>query len=179
MRNLLLVVYLTWFCVLSAQAQQPTPKAEIYSGYSLLRMDGDFNTRTLNGWQVSVDTGFPRRFGFEIAGDVSGHYGKYNMHTATVGPRFKLSAKAATIYSHFMYGVAQVRGDLSRSLIATNRRSETSFANQIGFGFALKVNDRVAICPIRFDLFITGWGRDQSQLHTRYSSGLVFRFGKK
>jgi hypothetical protein len=179
MRYFFLLVYVTWLCTLSVNAQQQTPKAEVYSGYSFLRMDGDFNTRNLNGWQLSVNTGFPRKIGFEIAADFTGHYGKFNMHTATVGPRFILRAKAATVYSHFMYGVAHIRGDLNQSLIASNKRSETSFTDEIGFGFDIKVNDRVAICPMRFDIFLTRWGKDQSQLHTRYSSGLVFRFGKK
>ena len=179
MRNLLLVVFALLLGALSVEGQQKNPKAELYGGYSFVHLDDDIDARNVNGWQLSVNSGFPRKFGFEIAADFSGHYGKFDMHTATVGPRFLGRFKSFTFYSHFMYGMAQIRGDLKSTKLMTNKRSETSFANSIGLGIDIQVNERVALCPFRYDVILSNWGDKQSQLHLRYSSGLVFRFGKK
>src|SRR5215211_2164183 len=132
MRNLLLVVLALWSCLLSVNGQQKASQAELYGGYSFIQLDDDIDARNVNGWQLSVNSGFPRKFGFEIAADFSGHYGKFDMHTATVGPRFLARFKPFTFYSHFMYGIAQVRGDLKSSKIMIDKRSDTSFANSFG-----------------------------------------------
>ena len=67
LRNLVSIILLFWLASLSAVAQD-FPKAEIFGGYQLTRLDGT----TLNGWNAALTGNLNHWFG--VTGDLSGAY---------------------------------------------------------------------------------------------------------
>ena len=84
MRKLASLILLLWLASLSAAAQD-FPKAEIFGGYQLTRLDGT----TLNGWNAALTGNLNHWFG--VTGDFSGAYKSqggvdFRNYTYTFGP---------------------------------------------------------------------------------------------
>jgi opacity protein-like surface antigen len=178
MRKVILVITLLLLLSPQAVAQDDTPKAEVFGGYSYA--GGNFH-----GWNASLTGNVNKWFG--LTADFSGHYGgaidedgfdeKQRVHSYLFGTRFAVRKKRVTAFAHTLVGASTLKTELT----GFGQRftfSDTGFALVIGGGLDIKVNDRVAIRAIQFDYLRTGFF-NETQNKGRIAFGIVFRFGKK
>ena len=109
----------------STFAQESTPKAEAFGGYSYFRAS-DPATINLHGWNGSITGNLNDWFG--VVGDFSGHYGSpsifgfgiplvdVNQHSFLFGPRISYRGNdTVTPFGHFLVGVSRASAGLSAS----------------------------------------------------------------
>jgi hypothetical protein len=150
-----------------------TPKAEVFAGYSFLRIYG----QNAHGVNVSVTGNLNQYFG--ITGDFSVHEpedtDKANnpalfpgfrdvdtVSTVLGGPRFTYRRGPVTPFAHILAGGSFGGDDSVGTLVA-------------GGGLDVRVSERVAIRVVQADYFAT----TERPNNGRFSFGLVFRFGEK
>ena len=178
MRKILLTSLLVLMTALAVTAQDETPKAEVFGGYS-------YPGGSFHGWNASV-TGNINKW-FSLVADFTGHYGseidedgfneKENAHSYLFGPRFSVRKKRAMPFAHALLGASTLRTELT----GFGQRfffSDTSFAVALGGGLDIKVNDHIAIRAVQLDYLRTGFF-NETQNKGRLAFGIVFRFGKK
>jgi opacity protein-like surface antigen len=85
------------------------------------------------------------------------------------GPRFTSRPGRVEGFVHALLGGARASG---------GGDSDTSFTYALGGGLDIKASDRVAIRIVQLDYLRTHFS-DNWQNNFRYSTGLVFRLGKK
>ncbi len=187
MRKLFVLAALVLLCSGVAMAQDH-PKAEIFGGYSFLRVNPGQGIKGDNipgGWHASVAGNFNDWFG--VVGEFSGHYGspdfgtgtsvKTHVHTYTFGPRISYRKNERfTPFAHATFGGAHING----SAVGFGA-SENAFAMTFGGGVDAKVNDNFAIRVGQFDYILTRFdgpvsGTTENQHNFRFSTGIVFRF---
>lgn len=184
---------------------QDAPKAEVFGGYSYLRLNSDtpatvsLSGINLNGWNASVTGNFNKWLG--VTGDFSGHYGspsifgvevKTKTHLFLFGPRVSYrKSDRVTPFAQALFGGARLNG--STSLLSD---SQTAFAMALGGGVDVKASKSVAIRLVQADYVLTRFkeasiacfanpllppcpvpGR-ATQNNVRLSFGVVFRFGQ-
>ena len=186
---------------LRAQGQE-TPKAEIFSGYSLMSAGFPFSTDpavgkgsgVLNGWNFSAAVNANRWIG--VVADFGGYYGPvtkgktfkpancvlctsdfsgilHNMYTFTAGPQLSIRQDRVTGFAHALFGGAHIREDLVIFNSISDRISSTNFAFLVGGGVEIALSHRFAV-RIQPDYLKTEiLGRKQNNF--RASTGLVFR----
>jgi hypothetical protein len=171
-------------------AQETTPKAEVFGGYSYANIDNTFSSRrsNLNGWNGSLAVNVNRTFG--IVADFSGHYALTrptigiacvingnctnfpvsNTHTFLFGPQVSFRTARTTPFVHALFGAAH-------SNISPSLASDTGFGTALGGGLDYTFTHLLAwrgqADYINTHLFGT------AQHDFRLSTGLVFRFGGK
>lgn len=177
--KLLCVVALTLFFAAAAAAQN-TPQAEVFGGYSYLRVNpggGVSGENVPAGWHASAAFNVNNWFG--IAGDFSGHYKTisgidFNAHTFTFGPR--ITARGNDTFQPFAH--ALFGGTRFGAGFGGFSGSDTSFTSVFGGGVDVKLSDRFAWRAGQFDYVLTTFGSD-TQHNFRYSTGIVIRLGSK
>ena len=153
---------------------QDYPKAELFGGYSYLRVNPGSGADGINtnGWMAAVTGNINNWFG--ITGQFSGHYGDAfgtsgHIYSYLFGPRIAShSNEKWTPYAHFLFGGATGGG---------SGVSESAFAMDFGGGFDYNANDKIAIRVVQFDYIATKFFSDW-QHNFAISTGVVFRFGK-
>lgn len=182
MRKLFVVAVLGLAFPWSAFAQESTPKAEVFGGYSYFRAS-DPTTIHLNGWNGSIAGNLNDWFG--VVGDFSGHYGSpsifgigipfvdVNQHSFLFGPRLSYRGNdKVTPFGHFLIGISRANaGAFGLSV------SDTALAAAAGGGVDINLNDTVAIRAVQADYLMTRF-QDERQDNLRLSFGVVFRFGR-
>ena len=188
MRRLLLIAVVALTLPLPARAQQKI-QAELFTGYSFANIKvGDRRINT-NGWRVAFAYSGGSDW-LEFVADVSGHYGSLsdvgiNMHTATFGTRTSLRTDNFKFFVHSLYGVSRLRASAQIFGNELPRNSAVSFAFVPGGGgIDLVLSDGLRVRLLQFDLLFTTGAAHSSRryeggLHTQFSSGLAFRFGKR
>jgi opacity protein-like surface antigen len=165
-------------------AAQNTPQAEIFGGYSYLRLNpgqGISGENIPAGWHASVAGNVNDWFG--IVGEISGHYKDIggvsaNAHAFTFGPRFSSrSNEKFTPFAHATFGGTRIGAGLGGGA------SDTAFTWTLGGGVDVKASDRVAVRITQFDYVatrfdVTGTGATW-QHNFRWSAGVVLRVGSK
>jgi opacity protein-like surface antigen len=181
MRKVCLIVALVLLVSGGALAQD-APKAEVFAGYSYLRVNpgSGINGINLNGWNASLAGNFNNWFG--VVGDFSGHYGtpaisgisvNTKVHTYLFGPRISYRKNdRVTPFAHALFGGTHVRGSSFGVGI-----SENGFAMALGGGVDARINDHFAFRVVQADYLMTRI-TGSNQHNFRFSTGLVFRFGK-
>jgi opacity protein-like surface antigen len=178
MRKFFVLAALVVLCSGAAMAQDH-PKAEVFGGYSYLRVNpgqGVSGENFPGGWHASIAGNLNNWFG--VAGDFSGHYKKIagarvNTHTYLVGPRISYrNNEKVTPFAHVLFGGAHAGGGGS---------SENTFAMAFGGGVDAKINNRFAFRVAQFDYVLTRFdgpvsGTTANQNNFRFSTGIVFRF---
>jgi opacity protein-like surface antigen len=178
MRRFLLMALLFLMTALSIQAQDETPKAEVFGGYSYA--GGNFH-----GWNASVAGNVNKWFG--VVADFTGHYGsemdedgfneKEHVHSYLFGPRFSARKKRVTPFVHALVGASTLRTELmgfGQSFFF----EDTGLAVVLGGGLDIKVSDHVAIRAVQLDYLRTNFF-NETRNRGRLAFGIVFRFGKK
>jgi opacity protein-like surface antigen len=169
---------LGFLCAFGANAfAQETPKGEVFVGYSYFRNNLVENRGVnANGVNISAAYNFNKTVG--VVGDFgayipSGRPGTPNVYSYLVGPRLSYrSDSRITPFAQFLIGGA------TRTSTATFRNSASGFAFTAGGGLDVKVNDKITFRPAQAEFFRTRFDGD-FQNNFRFSTGVVFTFGKK
>jgi hypothetical protein len=163
----------------SAQKLLKLPAIEVFGGYSHLRFDsqplGFSDQLNLDGWNVGLS--LPDLYqGFGVAADVSGHYSsdmeEYNF---MVGPQYIYPWKSLRPFGHALFGKARDR--LRHPGSTELEPSNLARAVALGGGLDVQVSSRFYLRAIQADYLITNVFNG-TQHNLRFSTGLVFRFGK-
>lgn len=178
MRKFFVLAALLVFVSGAAMAQDH-PKAEVFAGYSFLRVNpgqGVSGENFAGGWHGSIAANVNNWFG--VAGDISGHYKdiagvNVNTHSFLFGPRISYrNNEKVTPFAHALFGAVRASG---------GGFSENAFALAFGGGVDAKINDRFAFRVAQFDYVLTRFDgpvslTTQNQHNFRISTGIVFRF---
>lgn len=170
------------FCCASVAATQsnPSPRAEVFGGYSVLKTKYETERRpgppmpvivffsglqTLNGFNASATGYLTRCFG--LTGDFSAHFTtnsladplggnietKIRVFNILGGPQYKFRNHSRVMpFVRALAGVAHTRARLEvPSLNATETKSSTDFALAIGGGVDVRASDHVDLRIIQAD----------------------------
>ena len=174
---LLLFLFLSAPCL----AQTSHPLAELFGGFSYVRVDADErDNRNLYGWNGSLSLNADKHFGFTI--DTSGHYQdntieRSRFFTAMAGPRFTARNENATTFAHILFG-----GTHQHERINTLTENFTSTANgfvaAFGGGVDVNVSPHFGVRVIQAEYVLTKFNHAAKgiQHNARVGFGVVFRF---
>ena len=185
MRKFVVIIAVVVFAFsMLATAQEETPKAQVFGGFSLLHIEqgGLPNNAELNhyGWEAAVSYNANHWLGLKA--DFSGHYKdlfpatagtaavSFDSFTAVFGPELSYRGKSATPFMHALFGVNRL------SVGSGPNNSDSAFAGAFGGGIDINLSDRFAFRLVQMDLLLTRHG-GQDQKNLRASTGIVFRFG--
>jgi hypothetical protein len=143
-----------------ASAQEKTPHADAFVGYSYLRFDTGAN---VNGFDASVTGNINDWLG--ITGEVSGHYREGDSaHFILGGPRFTYRKTGTRVepFVHALVGVTLIN-------------SAPYFGMALGGGVDVKINDKLAIRAVQAD-YAPIISNGNVVHNARVSAGIVFRF---
>jgi len=169
---------------LSAYANaQEIPVADVFGGYSYNRIKPGFDIEgaNANGWHANLAAN-TRFVGF--VADFSGHYGKsagtkVRMVSTLFGVRFARRGKNITWFVQSMYGFSGINADTDIFGPEIGRFDSGFAFAPGGGGVDVKLNEKIAFRLFQYDLISTNLGRGGGQLHSRLSTGIVFRLGKR
>lgn len=195
MRKAVLVVgllgLLPW--TLRAQLDQlphPTPKAELFGGYSLVHMEGS----DMNGLGISLAGNFNKNLG--LVADFSRNQNRESslsilgtakseltFHSFMAGPRLtERKLKWFTPFTHALFGMTRVNAKLRLSgnpaTAGTTAVDETGFSMALGGGLDLTADDRYFLRLLQADYYLI---RSDKIKHEglRLSVGVLVRFGRR
>ena len=188
MRKLVLLTGLMVLMPLAMMAQDEIPQAEIYTGYSYLRL----NKVDFNGWNVSIAGNINRHLAF--VGDVSGLYNsetrdvtgiqtdsKSSVYSILAGPRISDTKGRWTPFVHLLGGWSRLNTE-STSVTPTSTfstdLSQNGFGLAAGAGIDFNLNSGVTIRIVQADYLLLR-SSGQKNEGARVSVGLVFRIGQK
>jgi len=173
---------------LSAQLliAQEYPKAEVYGGYSYVRVGTNFHVdaQNANGWEASVSGNFNKWFAVE--GSVGGFYKTYpkvdlgplgifdvkvSDYSYAGGPRLNVGP----LFIHALFG-----GDRLAGSISGISASQTGAAGFLGGGVQMKIRPHISV-RASVDYGFTHHDllgvQSFTQNHLRVGGGLVYSFG--
>jgi len=185
---------------LSVQAQEEVSRAEVFAGYSYVRVDAGFGIPAfnMNGGSASLSynpndwLGIVADFGGYHTGDIGGISVDGNIYSYLFGPKIAFRRGRWTPFVQGLFGGAHLSGSAalmtgavaraarsqgSASFIASG--SENAFATAIGGGLDVNATNRIAIRLVQAEYFMTRFGVVDSadtQNNVRISAGVVFRF---
>jgi opacity protein-like surface antigen len=169
---------------LSAMAMaQDVPMAEVFGGYSFYRCNiGAAATCNYDGWNAAVDFNVNKNWGAVM--DISGQYGyqtnvngytwfDQKSHNIMFGPRFVMRHEKVSPFVQVLMGINHVNPE--KAFMVQN-----NFAVAVGGGVDVSVTKRISIRPIQLDYFKTRVVNGNGFTNNlRFSSGFVFKFGKR
>lgn len=187
------------------QAASDYNKAEIFVGYSGASLyTGDDFEPIENGFEVAAVYNVHRYVG--IKADFSGTYKKvegdfysatstatlgryradHSLYNAAIGVQFKNNRRQAKVkpFAHVLVGYGKHADKFktpcpSGAVCPPFNIDFTGVSLIVGGGLDIKVNRRIDVRAIQFDLnpiFYKSGGRNNSWDNTRFSSGIVFKF---
>jgi len=181
MKKLVLFAVILLSVSAMTMAQDNFPRVEVFGGYSYLRCDntffGDRNvTKSCNydGFEISATANGSKWLGFE--GDVSaykdrvGHFGKHQVFSFLVGPRFSVRTGKTTMFLHALIGDSRVSPGLRFPY-------DNSVTLALGGGFDFVAYKNISVRPVQIDYYTVREGLPFTD-NIRYSAGVVFRFGE-
>ncbi len=151
-------------------------RADGFVGYSFLRNEGTSQSVNTNGWHGGISADFVKGFGFAV--EVSGHYGSLTQYTVLAGPRFTLSGNRASVFSQFMVGFANLRGNLQEFGVPPENKSKTFRVESFGGGLDIHLNKKFAVRVFQADIIFNHPIPGRTDMNIRLSSGIVYRFSK-
>lgn len=155
---------------------QSDHSTNLFGGYSYFHIDGNVKSVNTNGWHTNLSTNLFKNFG--IAVDVSGHYGALDQHTFQVGPRISNNWKKVSVFSQYLYGIANQRGRFREFGIPIDKNSKTFFAESFGGGLDINLSDKLAIRAFQSDIVFNHPVKKEIYMNVRFSTGVVFRLHK-
>jgi len=177
-----------------------TPAAEIFGGYSYLRVNPGEGAEGINvpaGWNAAVEINANSWFAF--VADFSGHYkdisvdsitANFNLHGFTFGPQFNYRGERMKGFFRALFGAARSSGDVTvpvdlQAIRAggsqaqeTISGSDTAFAMAVGGGVDVGASERIGFRLFQADYILTRFA-DTNQHNFRLSFGVVFRLGSR
>ena len=205
MRKLLLTAFLiVTFCAVSS-AQTETPRWELMGGATAYLAGGEFaslttTSSTINpgqlpgeGFQIGLSRSI--RSYFRVTGELNNVWGKelIAVEHLPVGGEYKTGSefmaliapeatyrklKHADLFVHYVIGVAHA---VDNQVPAVPNNSATTWIHGIGFGVDIKTGHRFAIRLIEADWITSHFPKQDfdAEDNWRYTTGVVFRFGKR
>lgn len=180
-----------------ASAQEETPKAEVFAGYSYVRGNvgfgiPDFN---MNGGSASIAynpnewLGVVADFGGYHTGDIGGVPVDAKMFTYLFGPKISMRHGRWSPFVQTLFGGAHVSGNINVVPAGIVRPqgivpgfesgSENAFAMAIGGGVDVNATRHIGIRVGQVEYLMTRFGvvnSSDTQNNLRISAGIVFRF---
>jgi hypothetical protein len=101
----------------------------------------------------------------------------HNIHTFTAGPQVSIRHDNLTVFAHALFGGAHTREDLVSIVTPSANISSTSFAMIAGGGVDVSLGSHRFALRFQPDDLMTRI-LDRRQNNFRFSTGIVFRFGK-
>ena len=176
MKRLVFAAALVALAAAAAGAQETTPRAEVFGGYS-------YGGGGSHGWEGSVAFNANRWLG--VVADFGGQYTRTDepdfserirTHSFLFGPRFSARNKSrATPFAHVLVGAAH-NDSRAREAGLDLHFADTAFAAALGGGLDVRVGRRVAVRAFQLDYLRTNFFGG-SQNNGRISAGLVLRLG--
>ena len=202
----LLIATLCMFVAQETDAQNATPRLQIYGGYSILRPRlpsrvaggdatvkalGEFSLGNVLGWNTGATFRISRRIG--IASDLSGYYrsldtqidgvgvrGEMSAHTFLFGPTYTWNRDRVRPFARVLAGFGHLHAE---GVIDTDRTAGTStaFAGALGGGVDIVVNRKLMVRPLQFDYFPVrdSHGGGLTFHNIRFGAGLVLTFDSR
>ncbi len=148
---------------------QDAPSVEVFGGYSHAVIDGSV---PLNGWNASLAGNYNRWLG--IKADFAGQYGsawgiRSSTHEFLFGPVVSYRGEKITPFAQALAGVMRE---------AAGGESSNAFAAMVGGGLDCNLSDHWALRLAEVDYLLSRFG-SETQNNLRYSTGIVFKFGKR
>ncbi|MBI3934133.1 MAG: outer membrane beta-barrel protein [Acidobacteria bacterium] len=167
-----------------------TPKAELSTGYSYVRIEGS----NLHGWNVSLAGNVNRNLG--IVGDFAGHYSdesatsgaavissNLTLTSLMAGPRVsERTMRWVTPFAHALFGMTRVNAEVTveQPGVPTSSASNdvTGFSTALGGGLDINMSQGLALRLFQVDYLII---RSDGFKHegVRASAGIVWRIGQR
>jgi opacity protein-like surface antigen len=205
MKKLSFLASLVFLCLpLAVSAQEVAPKAEIFGGYSFLRVDlgavpadvvpsgGTLGKLDTHGFSVSFAGNPARHFGiisevsqytktesFNVLGSPipGGVDVKFRVLTLLFGPRVTLHRGKVEPFVHALFGGA--RASAESSILGLSQEDVGyAFAFALGGGVDVKVHNNFAIRLGQID-YLGARAGGQGVNNFRYSVGVVIRLGNR
>lgn len=184
---------------------QETPKAEVFAGYALARVDDTQGPTAANivqnGWNAAINFNLTKNIG--IAADFGGYYGTHDgppftqftclgcpktfpgppvsthLHTYLFGPQIAARMNRGTPFAHALFGGAQVNQSISASAAGfpAFTVSSSGFAFALGGGGDINFSKQFP-WRVQADYLRTAYF-DTSQNDFRFATGVVFRLGSR
>ena len=165
-------------------AQNNHPKAELFGGFSYVRIDADEGeNRNLYGWNGAASFSVDRTYGFTI--DASGHYQDNvfqdsRVYSILAGPRFTSRNDDVTTFAHILFGGTH-HYHRFKSLTSRFTTEGNAFVVAVGGGFDVNVTPHFGVRVIQAEYALTKFGDAPSgkalQHNARVGIGVVFRLG--
>jgi hypothetical protein len=166
----------------TALAQDETPKAELFGGFSYLRTAGNTN---VFGWASQAAFNMNKWFG--IAADVTAHYQTKSdeanrmgasTYSFLFGPQFSDRSDRIRGFAHALFGGAHVTQGFNMGKGGIPQTG-TNFAMIFGGGIDANINSRIAVRVFQADYeYIRAddaRGNGQGRDNFRLSTGVVFK----
>ena len=202
MRNFLVILVVSLLVSVAVVAQDETPKATTFGGYSFLRNGG----KNSNGWDGQGTFNFNRYLG--LTADIGGNYrtiasfsplpgvsalANQRLYTFLFGPTVTANFGRSAIFGHALFGAARASSSAGVIIpviggVTTGLTKATAFAMAFGGGVDIGVSRHVAIRAAQLDYIRTQFNSldalatglststGGAQNSFRYSGGIVFRF---
>jgi opacity protein-like surface antigen len=184
MRKLLAICVLVLGVSFTAAAQD-VPKAEIFGGYSYLRVnpgeDDDISGLNAHGGSGSVAfnatpaVGVVADFGVYRIGNIEDSGINANVLSYLFGPKISMRGERVDPFVQALFGGAR---------FSVEGESDNAFAMALGGGLDYRATDNIAIRVIQAEYLMTRFAVDDSgsagsQHNARISAGIVFRVGSR
>lgn len=174
--------------IVSAQ-ETVTPKAELFTGFSYLRLE---KTNQL-GWDASINGVINRNLG--IVTDASGYYnsetrtvngiqmkGDRSIHSILVGPRVTDPRGRFAPFAQALFGWSRVHQNASagtnQGVFLNTTDSVNAFGMRLGGGMDFEMNQSAAVRILQVDYMLFRARGNKSQ-GVSLGGGVVFRLGQK
>ncbi len=153
------------FAIVGLAVAQDTPKADVFGGYSYLRINpGGVNA---NGWEAALTGNFTEHLG--ISADFSGHYARGgHVYTYVFGPQIATYIDRLRPFGHVLFG---------GNSIGNRGESDTSYGLLFGGGLDYKLSDPISIRLGQAD-YVRTHHFDRGQNNFRFSIGVVLHLGE-
>ena len=167
-----------------------TPKGEMYTGYSFVRIEGS----NLHGWNLQPSGNVNKNLA--IVGDIAGQYNSESamIGTASVDSDLTLHSVMAGIrvsdrslgslmpFAHSLFGMTRINAEVTTTQTglptSTASNDVTGFSAALGGGLDMNMSRGVALRLFQLDyLLIRADGFKHEGV--RASVGLVWRFGQR
>jgi len=175
MKRVLMVITALAVLVPASLWAQETPKAEVFGGFSVLRISEDGDSTTPVGWQAAVSANLNERFA--IVGDFGGAYKNdatecpsCKIYSYLGGVRVNHRLEKATVFAHALYGGTR---------FSFSGASDNAFTMGYGGGVDINTSPKMAVRIIQFDWLPSKSEGEWTKNIIRLGFGVVFKSGSK
>jgi opacity protein-like surface antigen len=172
----------------ATSAQEENPKAEVFAGYTYIRLNSGFGIPGVNMNGGSASVSFNPTSSIGIVADFGGsHIAKVgslsvdaNMYSYLFGPKLAHRSGRWTPFVQALFGGAHVSGSATVPSVAViGFGSQNAFAMAVGGGVDWNATNHIGVRLIQAEYLMTRFGvvdSTDTQNNVRISAGVVFRF---